>query len=203
MEQDIASANIELEFSEEAHEIKKNIINTKALTEDQLNVFENQIQFLKFMMKLKAIIKQVKPKEESHRLRREQLRREQVRRAEQLPRAQLPREQLPHEQLPREQLRHEQLRHKQIAWRDNEEPEIRALEHEMKVLLEWVMRKRDRFSEQELEDFNDELLRAWIFFSYEALTLEVKKKHVELSDVEKTFLAYLERVLNTGKKLRK
>ena len=73
----------------------------------------------------------------------------------------------------------------------------------MKVLLEWVMRKRDRFSEQELEDFNDELLRAWIFFSYEALTLEVKKKHVELSDVEKTFLAYLERVLNTGKKLRK
>lgn len=155
-----------MEFSNEANMIKKNIEKTKALTEDQLNVFENQIQFLKFMMKLKAIIKQVQPKEL------------------------------------RGHLHRAHLYPTRLAAR-NEEPAIGALKHEMEVLLNWVMKKRDRFSEQELEDFNDELLRAWIFFSYKALKLEIKKKEIELSDLEKETLEYLKTVLNPGRKLRK
>ena len=162
--QDVTSASLESEFPDEVHSITQYVETNFTLTKDQQNVVENQVQFLKFMMKLKAILKQAEPVEN----------------------------------------RYAFLRSYSAGLSfDADGPEIRLLKQELEVLSKWVIKRRDRFSEQELEDFNDELLRAWIFFSNEALKLEIKKRKIDLSDIERKCLAYVNRALDVGMKLGK
>ena len=162
--QDVTSASLESEFPDEVHSITQYVETNFTLTKDQQNVVENQVQFLKFMMKLKVILKQVEPVENRYAFLKS---------------------------------------YSAGLSSDADGPEIRLLKQELEVLSKWVIKRRDRFSEQELEDFNDELLRAWIFFSNEALKLEIKKRKIDLSDLERKRLAYVNGALDVGMKLGK
>ena len=84
----------------------------------------------------------------------------------------------------------------------NDDPETKLMEDELKALLQWVMKPyRRRFSEQELEEFNEELHRAYVMFSYLALSLEIQKRNVNLSSREVRYLAYVREKIETGTKL--
>ena len=78
------------------------------------------------------------------------------------------------------------------------------MEWELKDLLQWITNKyRSRFSDQELEEFNEELHRVWLLFSYLALRLEARKRKVSLSDTETRYMEYLKKTLEDGSKLGK
>ena len=83
-----------------------------------------------------------------------------------------------------------------------DDPEIELMKGELEDLLRWVVERR-RFSEQELEEFNEELQRAHLMFSYLALSLEIRKRKIELSETETRYMAYVEEKLDPGTKLGK
>ena len=79
--------------------------------------------------------------------------------------------------------------------------EIELMKCELENLLLWVTNDRDRFSDQELEEFNEELQRALLMFTYLALTVELRKRNVALSDRENEAMEYVEEIFETGDKL--
>ena len=140
----IASINSESEFSSEISKIEEKL--QKSMTNEEENVIENQVQFLKFMTKLTKIIKQAESSTDDH--------------------------------------------------------EAKLMQDELNALLQWVMKpNRRRFSEQELEEFNEELHRAHLMFSYLALSLEIRKRKVNLSSREGRYMAYVREKIETGSKL--
>ena len=157
---EIEASDLESEFPDEVYEITKAAGTAGGLTRDKQNIVENQIQFLKFMTKLKAILKQVERVDNRHYF------------------------------------------HRMLSSNARED-EIALLKHELQMLSKWVMEQRHRFSEQELEDFNDELLRSWIMFSYKALNIEVERRKIELSDLQTSRMEYVKKKLASGKKLSK
>ena len=156
---EIATANVESEFPDQVYEIETTLQQTRrSLTKDQQNIVENQVQFLKFMMKLKAILKGVSEPVQS--------------------------------------------RFAFFSSNTASEPEIELLKYELQSLVKWVMEKRIRFSEQELEDFNEELLYSWILFSYKALKIAKERKNILLSNtLSTTRMEYIKSKLGSGKKL--
>lgn len=86
---------------------------------------------------------------------------------------------------------------------DSDDQEIEWMEWELKDLLQWITKYRFRFSDQELEEFNEELYRVWLLFSYLALRLEARKRKVSLSDTETRYMDYLKKTLEGGSKLGK
>ena len=156
---EIATANLESEFPDQVYKINTTLQQTRrSLTKDQQNIVENQVQFLKFMMKLKAILKGVSEPVQS--------------------------------------------RFAFFSSNTASEPEIELLKYELQSLVKWVMEKRIRFSEQELEDFNEELLYSWILFSYKALKIAKERKNILLSNtLSTTCMEYIKTKLESGKKL--
>ena len=152
------------EFAAEILKIEEKL--QKPMTSDEENVIENQVQFLKFMTKLKKIVKGARS-----------VRRTPV--------------------------------HRRIRSRPNrrhlstDDHERKLMEDELKALLQWVMKYRRRFSEQELEEFNEELHRAHLMFSFLALSFEIRKRNVNLSSREVGYLAYVREKIETGTKLGK
>jgi hypothetical protein len=84
-----------------------------------------------------------------------------------------------------------------------DDPEIELMKGELDDLLKWVMKYRRRFSEQELEEFYEELHRVRLMLSYLALSLEIRKRNISLSDRETKFMEYVKRDLEAGTKLSK
>lgn len=84
---------------------------------------------------------------------------------------------------------------------NSDDEEIDLMKCELKDLLQWVTKYRCRFNDQELEEFNEELHRAWLLFSYLALHLEVRIRKVSLSDTEERYMEYLQKTLGAGSKL--
>ena len=161
MRQDITTSGLETEFPVEIVDITRTL---RGLTSsEEQNVIENQVQFLKFMIKLKEIIKQA-----------ESVTTRPVHRR----------------------------RYFLESDASSDDPEIQLMNSELRDLLQWVMKKRDRFSEQELDDFNEELHRARLMLSYLALTLEIRKKKTTL-DKEAKYLAFVKKTLEAGTKLSK
>ena len=158
---DIESARLETEFPTEIVDIVRKLRGL--ITSEEQNVIENQVQFLKFMINLKEIIKQA-----------QSVTSRTVHRA----------------------------RYLLESDASSDDPEIQLMNTELRDLLQWVMKKRDRFSEQELDDFNEELHRARLMLSYLALTLEIRKKNTTL-DKEAKYLAFLKKTLEAGTKLSK
>ena len=159
--QDIATARLEDEFPTQVINIREKM--GKPISSEEQNVIENQVQFLKFMMKLKEIIRQAKSV---------------IR--------------------PKPVHRYRSLLNFDESTTDD--PEIQLMNGELDDLVQWVMKKRDRFSEQELDDFNEELHRAWLMLSYLALRLEIRRKNTSL-DKEAKFLAFVKKTLEAGTKL--
>jgi hypothetical protein len=81
--------------------------------------------------------------------------------------------------------------------------EIEIMEGELDDLLQWVMKYRRRFSEQELEEFNEELQRAHLMFSFLALSLEIRKRKIGLSRREIRYMGEVKEILESGTKLGK
>ena len=161
--QDIADAQLTAVFPTEVLYIERKV-RTSTLTAEDQNVVENQVQFLKFITKLREIIDQaklVKGKATSSRS---------------------------------SFLESEE---------NSDDEEIDLMECELKDLLQWVTKFRFRFNDQELEEFNEELHRAWLLFSYLALHLEVRMRKVSLSDTENEKMEYLKRTLEAGSNLSK
>jgi hypothetical protein len=151
------------EFSTETSNIETKL-ERSILTNEEVNVIENQVQFLKFMAKLKKLIKQA-----------------------------------------------ESVKWQPLAHRSNlseteastDDQEIELMKCELGYLLQWVMKDRKRFSQQELEEFNDELHRSWLMLSYLALSSEIRKRKIKLSEKENKYLEYVKENLETGTKLSK
>ena len=146
----IANVSSEDEFSSEISKIEEKLRNP--LTSEEENVIENQIQLLKFLTKLKNIIKQPKIDLENA---------------------------------------------------SSTDREIEIMEGELDDLLQWVMKYRRRFSEQELEEFNEELQRAHLMFSFLALSLEIRKRKIGLSRREIRYMGEVKEILESGTKLGK
>ncbi len=155
-------ASVQPEFPTEISKIAEKLRNP--ITSEDENVIDNQVQFLKFMTKLKNIITQA----ESVKCRP-----------------------VLHESNPLE------------TDASADDPEIEVMKSELHDLLQWVMKNRRRFSEQELEEFNEELHRAWLMFSYLVLSLEIRKIKISLSTIETKYMAYVKEKLETGTKLSK
>ena len=160
--QDIASGHMETEFPAEILNIERKL--ERLTTSEEQNVIKNQVQFLKFMTKLKEIINQA-----------ESVKRGPVYNINYLLQANV----------------------------SVDDPEIELMKCELDGLLQWVTKDRRRFSEQELEEFNEELHRAWLMLSYLALKLEIRKGKISLSERETRYMAYVTGNLETGAKLSK
>ena len=151
------------EFSTETSNIETKL-ERSILTNEEVNVIENQVQFLKFMAKLKKLIKQAKS-----------------------------------------------VKCRPLAHRNNlsepeastDDKEIELMKCELEYLLHWVMKDRERFSQQELEEFNEELHRSWLMLSYLALNSEIRKRKIRLSEKENRYMEYVKENLETGTKLSK
>ena len=160
MRDGIENIKSESEFAAEILKIEEKL--QKPMTSDEENVIENQVQFLKFMTKLKKIVKGATS-----------VRRTTV---------------------------HRRRNRSHLSTDDHE---TKLMEDELKALLQWVMKYRRRFSEQELEEFNEELHRAHLMFSFLALRLGIRKRNVNLSSREVGYLAYVREKIETGTKLGK
>ena len=159
VKQDIRNHQLKIEFPIEISKIEEKL--EKPFSIEEQNVIENQVEFLKFMIKLKKVIKESEPVKSNSLV-------------------------------------------YYFQWRERvDDPEITLMKCELDSLLEWVMRDRQRFSEQELEEFNDELHRAWLMLSYLALRLEIRKRNIELSDNETKYMSYLKILFDAGTKFSK
>lgn len=159
LKHDIRNHQLNIEFPIEISKVEEKF--EKLLSTEEQNVIENQVEFLKFMIKFKKVIKQSEPVKSNS---------------------------LVYYFQSRERV---------------DDPEITLMKCELDSLLEWVMRDRQRFSERELEEFNDELHRAWLMLSYLALRLEIRKRNIELSDNETKYMSYLKIVFDAGTKFSK
>ena len=162
VKQDIRSAHLKIEFPLEISNIEDKLV--KKLSTEEQNVIENQVQFLKFMIKLKKVIKRAEPAKSNP---------------------------------------FHGLNYYLPSRASTDDPEITLMKCELDSLLEWVMKDRQRFSEQELEEFNDELHRAWLMLSYLAIRLEMRKRNINFSDDEKKYMKYVKTNLEAGTKLSK
>ena len=160
--QDISAMAFDGEFSKEIITIETNL--RKAMSREDENIIENQVQFLKFLIKLKKMIANA----ESVKRRPAHRRKDDSESAE-----------------------------------NNCDEEIEIMKSELTDLLSWVMKTRSRFSEQELDDFNEELYRAWLMFSYLTLSFEIRRSRIRLSDDENQCMAYVKENLDSGSKLSK
>ena len=160
--QDISATTFDDAFSTEISKIKENL--KKVMTSEEENIIENQVQFLKFLIKLKKMIANA-----------EAVKRRPARRRKD---------------------------DSESAENDCDE-EIEIMKSELTDLLNWVMKTRSRFSEQELDDFNEELYRAWLMFSYLTLSFEIRRSRIRLSDDESQYMAYVKETLDSGSKLGK
>ena len=159
--QDISAMAFDGEFPTEILTIKRKL--RKVMTSEEENTIENQVQFLKFLIKLKEMIANA-----------EAVKRRTARR---------------------------RIDDSESA-ENNCDEEIEIMKSELKDLLYWVM-TRDRYSEQELVDFNEELYRAWLMFSYLTLSFEIKRSRIRLSADESKYMAYIKENLGSGSKLGK
>ena len=159
----IATIRTETGFRLEISKIEKKL--QTPLTFDEQNVIENQVQFLKFMIKLENIIKQA-------------------------------------ESVKSGPVHDRKTSSLETSWRTSDH-ELELMKSELEDLLQWVMKYRMRFSEQELEEFNEELQRAHLMFSYLALSLEIRKRKIGLSAKETRYMAYVKEKLDPGTKLSK
>ena len=160
--QDISAMAFYGEFSTEILTIKKKL--RKVMTSEEENTIENQVQFLKFLIKLKEMTANAEAvKRISARRRKDDL---------------------------------------EFAESTCDE-EIEIMKSELKDLLSWVMKTRNRYSEQELADFNEELYRTWLMFSYLTLSFEIRRSRIRLSDDESQCMAYVKENLDSGSKLGK
>ena len=160
---EIASSKLENEFPTEVERIQLKL-QTPYLTTEGVNVIENQVKFLKTLMKMKQITSQA----------------ESIANGPRSP------------------------RRRALSMFDAcDEPEVEIMKNEEAELLTWVMKERARFSDQELEDFNEELLRCRLMFSYLALKLEIRKRNISLSDNDTKCMDYVQKMLNGGQKVCK
>ena len=160
--QEISAIAFDDAFSTEIAKVKKNSKNV--MTSEEENIIENQVQFLKFLIKLKQMIANA-----------EAVKRRPVRRR----------------------------KDDSESAENNCDEEIEIMKSELTDLLGWVMKTRSRFSEQELDDFNEELYRAWLMFSYLTLSFEIRRSRIRLSDDESQYMAYVKENLDSGSKLGK
>ncbi|XP_028413341.1 NFX1-type zinc finger-containing protein 1-like isoform X2 [Dendronephthya gigantea] len=172
IKRDIAAHELETQFPTEVLKIKEKLrlrrYPPQNLTNEEQNIIENQVQFLKFMTKLKDVMVQAKS---------------------------IKRKPSPLS------ARGHSLFQLNIGT-EADDQEIKSMKCELAELLRWVMKDRLRFSEQELEDFNEELQRALLMFSYLALTLEIRKSQIILTSDETRYLEYVKKNLGkSGKKL--
>ncbi|XP_028413342.1 NFX1-type zinc finger-containing protein 1-like [Dendronephthya gigantea] len=161
------------DFPDEISKISEKL-KSSVLTAEEQNIIENQVHFLTFMSKLKDIIEQaesIKNRLPARRYHRRRL----------IPEADTNTEEDDPE--------------------DPEDPEVESMKCELKELLEWVMKLRFRFGEQELEEFNDELERALLVFTYLTLSLEIRKSEIRLSETETRYFEYIKATLETGTRL--
>lgn len=86
---------------------------------------------------------------------------------------------------------------------EEDDPEIKLMKSELEELLRWVMKFRFRFSEQELEEFNEELQRALLVFTFLTLSLEIRISKISLSEKETRYFEYIKSTLETGTRLSK
>ena len=127
------------EFADEVKTIRRSC--DRDLTEDQLNVIENQIHFLKFLQKLKVMVENEFGK---------------------------------------------------LQMESTDEEELRR---EIKSLKEWIMKFRLRFSEQELEEFQEELLRACLLLNYRILKCQLRDRRLDVGDMDSWVLEGIEKAL--------
>ena len=80
---------------------------------------------------------------------------------------------------------------------------VNELRTEVSALAGWIGQSRRRFGEQQLEDFNEELLRSLLLFTHKALETQLVNRQANLDDQEKRGLKRIERVLEKGRKLGK
>lgn len=78
---------------------------------------------------------------------------------------------------------------------------INELEAEIRVLKEWICQNRHRFGEQELEDFNEELLRSLLLFTHKALETQLANRDVTVDEIETKAMRRVEKVLEKGTRL--
>ena len=170
------------EFPEDVEEIQRSLVGRKYLTSDQLNVLENQVQFLKFLQKLQSKI-------------RTELATEKIKtttaggvligsdRFSRL--SSLMEHRREHEVSATEQMKMARTR--------------KHLHCEVESLRKWVMKFRVRFSDQELEEFNEELLRVLLLVSYEILKTQLDLKRIDIGTTDTQKMNAIEDALANGK----
>lgn len=165
------------EFPEDVEEIQRSLVGRKYLTSDQLNVLENQVQFLKFLQKLQSKI-------------RTELATENIKTSTaggalfDLVSSYMER------------------RRERVVAVTEQMKVARAREHlhyEVESLRKWVMKFRVRFSDQELEEFNEELLRVLLLVSYEILKTQLDLKGIDIGTTDTIKMNAIEDALANGK----
>lgn len=165
------------EFPEDVEEIQRSLVGRKYLTSDQLNVLENQVQFLKFLQKLQSKI-------------RTELATENIKTSTaggalfDLVSSYMER------------------RRERVVAVTEQMKVARAREHlhyEVESLRKWVMKFRVRFSDQELEEFNEELLRVLLLVSYEILKTQLDLKGIDIGTTDTIKMNAIEDALTNGK----
>lgn len=165
------------EFPEAVEEIERSLGHRKYLTSDQLNVLENQVQFLKFLQKLQSKI-------------RTELATEKIKTS--TARGAL---------LDSVSSYMERRREREVSATEQMKM-ARARKHlhcEVESLRKWIMKFRVRFSDQELEQFNEELLRVLLLVSYEILKTQLDLKGIDIGTTDTIKMNAIEDALTNGK----
>ena len=161
------------EFPEDVEEIQRSLVGRKYLTSDQLNVLENQVQFLKFLQKLQSKI-----------------------------RTELATENIKTSTAGGALFDYMERRRERVVAVTEQMKVARAREHlhyEVESLRKWVMKFRVRFSDQELEEFNEELLRVLLLVSYEILKTQLDLKGIDIGTTDTIKMNAIEDALTNGK----
>lgn len=165
------------EFPEDVEEIQRSLVGRKYLTSDQLNVLENQVQFLKFLQKLQSKI-------------RTELATENIKTS------------TAGGALFDSVSSYMERRRERVVAVTEKMKVARAREHlhyEVESLRKWVMKFRVRFSDQELEEFNEELLRVLLLVSYEILKTQLDLKGIDIGTTDTIKMNAIEDALTNGK----
>ena len=146
-------------FPEDQKEISRSLLDCRSLTDEQVNVFENQINLLTFLQTLRAKIEKGKEEEEG---------------------------------------RSSRFESRYLLQKTREE-----LEGEVDKLRKRVMKARVRFSDQELEELNEEMYRTQLLIDFRILKMQLDSRGKTLGAIDTTELDFVKRALDSEKKIGK
>jgi hypothetical protein len=83
------------------------------------------------------------------------------------------------------------------------EEQVESMKEEVITIKSRVMKMRMRFSDQELNDMNDEILRVLLVISYKILQTQMKRERTKLNDNDEARLGRVRKIIESGERIGK